>query len=265
MLENILSAVVQTLTKAFVERLLPARVAKSENLDCYPAGSEIKSDYAVETGKRIHYVRDQLLGMSKRQMCELLKLSGVSQLERYESGIEELPIAKSRVFESTFGVNPDYMDGRSNNVFEYFHLCSDRVKHYLSQGYKPVIVCNPCERSDLFCRITFERFDEAFPKIHVGDLLCSFASSGGGRLNIHILIDAMLDAGLSARDARILRVTDTAWAYLVSGRYHINTLQRADRCSDWECQEIWLQWFTESQENRQRWARLESSCALPNS
>lgn len=262
MLENtVLSAVVQALTKAFVERLLPACAPESEKPDLYPAGSETKSDYAVETGKRIHYVRDQLLGMSKRQMCELLKLSSVSQLERYESGIEELPLAKTRVFESTFCVNPDYMDGRSSSVFEYFHLCADEVKHYLSQGYKPVIVCNPCERGDLFCHITFERFDEAFPKVRVGDLLCSFASSGGGRLNIHILIDAMLEAGLSAYDVSVVRVSDTAWAYLESGRYHINTSQRAARCRDWECQEIWFQWFTDSQESRQRWSRVQSSLA----
>lgn len=264
MLENtVLVAVVQSLTKAFVERLLPARAPRTEaeKPALYPAGSEVKSNYAVETGKRIHYVRDQLLGMSKRQMCERLDLSTVSQLERYESGIEEFPLAMSRTFENTFCVNPDYMDGRSDSVFEYFHLCADKVTHYLSQGYKPVIVCNPCERSDLFCHITFERFDEAFPKIHVGDLLCSFASSGGGRLNIEILISAMLDIGLGAHDVRILRITDVAWAYLVSGRYHIHTSQRGSRFSDWECQEIWLKWFAESQKSRQRWERFELSLA----
>lgn len=62
----------------------------------------------------------------------------------------------------------------------------------------------------------------------------------------------MLGADLIASDVRILRITDIAWAYLVSGRYHINTLQRADRGRDW---------FTEGQESRQRWARLESNLA----
>jgi hypothetical protein len=252
MLEStVLGAIVQALTKAVIDRVLPNRTPPAP-VDSYPAGSEVMSAYAVETGQRIHYVRDQLLGLSKRQLCELLDISSVAQLERYEAGIEEFPLALTRTFEGLFNVTADYMDGRSACVFRQFELCTDTAKQYLAQGYTPVIICNPCEREDLFCRITFERHDKAFVEMHVGSLLCSFASSGGGMINIHHLINAMLDLGLGARNVRIVRVTDIAWSSLMYSRYHATTAQINQRFTDFECQEVWAQWFADSVQSRKR-------------
>jgi hypothetical protein len=63
----------------------------------------------------------------------------------------------------------------------------------------------------------------------------------------------MLEMGLGARDVRILRVTDIAWSYLMYSRYHVNTAQLNQRFTDFECQEVWCEWFGSGIESHKRW------------
>mgnify|MGYP003600937317 CR=1 FL=1 len=81
MLEQAGSAVIQEIVGALMSRLLSRKESASSEVE--PSG------YAVDVGERMRVLREELLGFSKRRMCELLGLESVSLLERYESGIEE--------------------------------------------------------------------------------------------------------------------------------------------------------------------------------
>ncbi|MBF8700293.1 helix-turn-helix domain-containing protein [Pseudomonas putida] len=245
MLESAGSVVVQEVVKVLMARLLSRR--KPAINESEPHG------YAVEVGERIRTLREDLLGFSKRRMCELLGLNSVTLLERYESGIEEFPLSLTRRVEELFFLNADFLDGGTVSVFRNFYLCSDECAKYLGEGYEPVLICNPKERSELFCYVTFERNTVGFRELHVGSLLSSFVSSGGGRLNIQCLINAMLDANLPAARAKIYKVSEMAWDAAKFDCYHLNTADLSRRVTDFECCDVWGRWYAESLESRQRW------------
>ncbi|SDV11044.1 helix-turn-helix transcriptional regulator [Pseudomonas mucidolens] len=233
---------------------LKERRSRKQNLPCpqdmRPLVLE-DSSYALAVGEKISFIRTDILNLSLRQLSEILEIKKVSDLEKYESGVEEFPLPLLKKFEACFSVRPAYLDGVSESIFSSFHLCEFEVERYLSQGYNPVVLCCPDERSELFCKIAFERSEGAFSKIVIGDLLCSFASSGGGQINIQILIQALLRRGASYKDVRVLKVTRRAWELMRRGTYY--NQDEFHRCTDWECQEVFARWFSESEASNKRW------------
>lgn len=233
---------------------LKERRGRKHNLPCPPDTRPLvpqNSSYASSIGEKIRFIRSDILNLSLRQLSEILEIKKVSDLEKYEAGLEEFPLVLLKKFEACFSVRPDYLDGLSEGIFAGFHLCKPEVEHYLSQGYNPVVLCRPDERSELFCKIAFERNEGVFSKVVIGDLLCSFASSGGGQLNIQILIHALLARGASYKDVRVLKVTGRAWELMRRGAYYQQ--DNVHRCADWECQEVFVKWFRESEASDRRW------------
>lgn len=249
MLEQAGSAAIQEIVKALMSRLLSPR--EPGNNDPKPTG------YAVDVGERMRVLREELLGFSKRRMCELLGLESVSLLERYESGIEEFPLALTRNVEQLFFLNDEFLDGGTTSVFKDFSLYNDNCAKYLVEGFEPVLICNPNDRDQLFCYVTFERNTLGFRELHVGSLLCSFMSSGGGRLNIQCLIDAMLDADLPLTKARIYKVTEKAWDAARFNCYQTQTADLSSRVTDFDCCDVWVKWYQESKVSRARWLDLD--------
>ncbi|MCC9009417.1 hypothetical protein [Pseudomonas putida] len=256
MLEEAGSTVVQEIIKALMARLLSPK--RSEESESKPTG------YAVDVGERMRMLREDLLGFSKRRMCELLGFESVSSLERYESGTEEFPLALTRKVEQLFFLNEDFLDGGTVSVFKKFDLYGERCAKYLEDGFEPVLICNPNDRDQLFCYVTFERATVGFRELHVGSLLCSFKSNGGGRINIQYLIDAMLDAGLPLTKAKIYKVSEKAWDAARFNCYQAETADLSTRATDFECCDVWVKWYAESTASRARWlehtpTRVDSS------
>ncbi|MBK5411078.1 helix-turn-helix transcriptional regulator [Pseudomonas sp. TH34] len=233
---------------------LKERRSRKQNLPCSqntPALVLTDSSYALSIGEKVRFIRTELLNLSLRQLSEILEIEKVSNLESYELGVEEFPLLVLKKFESYFSINPGYLDGVSEGVFSSFHLCKFEVERYLSQGYEPIILCSPNDRSELFCRVAFKKNDGTFLKVVVGDLLCSFASSGGGQLNIQILIHALLERGASYKDVRVLKVTSRAWELMRRGTYY--NQEDFHRSADWECQDVFIKWFKDSEESNKLW------------
>lgn len=217
------------------------------------------NEYAQEIGRKVRYIREDLLGFSKRQMCEKLNIENVTQLEKYESGAEEIPIHVTRLIEKEYGVDPKYLDGRTSAVFTTFPIDKDVMINYLKDGFSPVIVTAPRSidnNKDLFCYITFERYETDFVRISVGRLLCSFASSGGGRLNLQTLIDAMLDLNIPFNKAQVLMANCFSWEAIQNGIYASETSRRGGRFADFDCGDIWEEWYKQTIVSRQRWEKV---------
>jgi len=246
MLETAGTAAIQAIVKALIDRMLTRKPSA-------PAAPESQS-YAVDVGHRIRILRQDLLGLSMRQMCEVIGLSQVSQLEAFEAGAQEFPLQLTRELEARFFLNPDFLDGGTASVFRSFSVDTPTCAQYLAQGFSPVVICNPSERGDLYSYITFEREAAGYREIHVGNLLCSFNSNGGGRLNLQYLIHALEHVGLLGSAVKIYRVSSRAWEAARFDCYQLKTADVHLRCSDWECMEIWRRWCEESGVRIHSWA-----------
>lgn len=251
MIEWIFSGIGSSLIVCWIQRRLARSPSLAES-NIAPLGEMPTSSYAQGIGEKIRYIRAELLNLSLRQLSEFLEIEKVSQLERYELGLEEFPLPLLKKMEKYFSISAEFFDGVGTCVFTGFELCNQEVERYLSEGYKPFIYCSPHERGELFCRIVFEKQDGQFKKIVVAGLLCSFASKGGGRLNIQILINVIIARAGSYKDVRVLKVSSYAWECIRQGVfYNQDSLHRS---ADWEAQEVFVEWFNESEKANARWA-----------
>ncbi|AZF13017.1 hypothetical protein C4J93_4867 [Pseudomonas sp. R2-37-08W] len=253
MVEWLFSGIGATLVSDWLKK----RESRKQNLFCPQSIQPLvltDSSYALSLGARVRFIRTEILNLSLRQLSEILEIEKVSSLERFELGVEEFPLQVLKKFEAYFSIRPEYLDGISKGIFLNFHLCSSEVERYLSQGYTPLILCCPSERSELFCRVVFKKHDGAFLKVVVGNLLCSFASSGGGQLNIQILIQALLQRNASYTDVRVLKVTNRAWELMRQGSYY--NQDEFHRSADWDCQDVFVKWFKDCEESNKRWNRV---------
>lgn len=258
--EAIAKVIMEKVIGNLIDRALPAR-EEQHQLPHVP-NADNAGDYALEVGGRIRYIRESLLGFSKRQMCEKLNIESVSQLERYESGVEETPIYITRHIEQEFGVNPDYLDGRTQEVFARFSIDKSTMIDYLKLGFTPAIITVPRSieaQGNLYCYITFEKYEANFVRHVTGNLLCSFSSSGGGRLNLQTLIDAMLDLKMTPYGAKVMMATPFSWAAIVNGTYSSETSARIGRFTDYDCLDIWVEWFEQTKVSRDKWDRVDQN------
>ncbi len=252
-IETVGKVVTEKVLGGIFDRAMPADVKLPETMVSQNPNS--LDNYAKEVGGRIRFIRE-CLGFSKRQMCEKLDIKTVTLLEKYESGEKEIPIAITRAIEQKYRINPGYLDGKISAVFSNFSIDKDVMVDYIRQGFTPVIVTEPKfseGRGELYCYLTFEKHHSDFVEHAVGSLLCSFMSSGGGRLNIQTLIDAMLDLGMSYNDAKVLMTTISGWDAIRADRYASETSGRIGRAWDFDCAEIWQNWYEETKESRKRW------------
>lgn len=261
--EAIAKVVMEKVVGNLVDRTLPAR---KEQHQISPApNADNAGDYALEVGGRIWYIRERLLGFSKRQMCEKLNIESVTQLERYESGVEEMPIHITRHIEQEFGVNPDYLDGGTSAVFARFTINKSTMTDYLKLGFTPAIITIPRSieaQGNLYCYITFEKYEADFVRHVVGSLLCSFSSSGGGRLNLQTLIDAMLDLKMPPYEAKVLMATPFSWTAIENGTYSSETSARIGRFTDYDCLDIWVEWYEQTKASRDKWESLDQDASM---
>ncbi len=201
------------------------------------------SEYTYEVGARMRMVREQLLHISKREMTEFLELNSVNVLERYESGVEEYPLLLLKKIEEFFWIERNFVEHGILPVNQRFHLGRVRFINYIEDGYIPNIFCCPTHRSDLFCYIVMKRYQDDFVRVAVADLLCSFASNGGGRSNIGNLIDAMLTKGVDLYKVPVLTAKLSEWTELKNGCFFEYDRDYWGRTTDFECQKIFNSWY----------------------
>lgn len=211
--------------------------------------------YAQTVGARMRFLRESVLKLSLRQMATFLGLEQVGRLERYENGEDEYPLISIKKIEAFFNVREEFTSENSEIIFEQFCLSAKACVRYLQEGYSPLLVCSPFDRNNLFCYQIFHRQVNEFTQIACAGQVGSFASNGGGRMNIQYLIDALftIEKEPSQVYLRVMQANAADWAALSSCQYY-SAYPLAHAWSDFECRRIFDDWYEESEASRQRWA-----------
>lgn len=215
--------------------------------------SQLPERYSTTAGARLKFLREEVLKLSLREMAEFLGIDVISRLEQYESGEDEYPLYFVKKIEEFFRINQRYVETGEGAIFSYFILSQESVSSFITAGYTPILACCPSQRNDLFCYQVFEKVTDGYTQIAFTDRYGSFASSGGGKMNIGYLITALLDAGKTPTAVRILKATEGEWEAISNGSYYSKDPFRRFGCADWECIDIFDSWFKEYKKSRERW------------
>jgi hypothetical protein len=195
-------------------------------------------------------------------MADFYEFNTVSELENYESGFDELPLNSLKKLEGFFYINPKFIEIGQLPIFDDIHLCQENVSEILEEGFSPLIVCCPYDRGDLFCYILYQREDRGLRRIRKADLLCSFASNGGGRMNIQYLINVMIDRKMNPYDLSIFKATKEEWLALEDGNFYDKHPFYRIGGIDQECSNIFNSWYEESRTSHDEWEKRLSSLRL---
>jgi len=196
----------------------------------------------------MRFLRENILQLSLREMAEFFALDSVTSLEKYEHGEQEYPLPLLRKFEDFFSISQDYIGEGDGVIFERFNLSRETVRDYMIAGFSPLLLCCPTDREDLFCYQVFRREVDGYIQLRIANVRGSFASSGGGRMNITYMIESLLEMGLTEYNVRILKVSPREWERIEDGTYYNSSLRFG--FVDTECQDIFLDWFAESHKNK---------------
>jgi hypothetical protein len=209
--------------------------------------------YSTKLGVRLKFLREDVLSISLREMAEFLGIDVISQLERHESGEVEYPLNFVKKIEEFFRIDKRYVETGEGAIFSHFILSQESVSSFVTAGYTPILACCPSDRHDLFCYQVFEKVTDGYTQIAFADRYGSFASSGGGRMNITYLITALLDAGKTPTSVRIIKATEEEWNAISNGSYYSKDPFHRFGCADWECMDIFDSWFEEIEKSRETW------------
>lgn len=212
------------------------------------------SSYQKDLGKRLKFIREEILHLNPRQMATFYGFEKVSSLELCEKGDDELPLSAVERLCEFFFIERLFLEEGKTPIFQSFDITTGKedCQKFLRLGFIPYVLCNPEERYDLFCYIVFFKKDE-YNRVIVSDTVGNFLSSGGGRTNIMNLIEAMLSGGMTSWDAHVLEVDKQVWQKLKDksfyGKYRIYG------SVDIECQDIFERWFNNRKEKYQMWQK----------
>ena len=190
---------------------------------------------------------------SYRKMAEFYSLSSVTKLEDYEMGRKEIPVTLVKKLEEFFFITHNFLDSDKKYIFKNFHLDQDSVSSLLDEGFRPIVACCPYDRGDLYCYIVMHKEENGLSRIVASNLLSSFASSGGGMLNIYELIHAMVEREIPSFRARILKVTENDWKNLENDTYYQNHPFQFTSYNDQECNQIFQEWFKKALDVKDRY------------
>ena len=207
-----------------------------------------EDDYRTSIGKQHKWLREDVLSIKLRDMASFYSLDTVSELEAYERGIKELPMELIANIESFFFLRKNVLDGESRFIFKSFNLSHESLENLFDQGFSPSIACSPLERHDLFCFIVMHKEENGFMRIVVSDLVGSFASSGGGRMNIQYLINILIDRNISCYNLPILTTTKEDWEKLQGNTYYDPKLFHRLGAADRDCMDVFYNWYDETVE-----------------
>ncbi|OOE54560.1 hypothetical protein [Salinivibrio kushneri] len=209
--------------------------------------------YAGVVGARHKKLREDILGISIREMALFYGLHTVSELVDYEEGSKELPqwlIADAIEF---FSLRSDFFDVENTQVFTYFGSSQSVFETFIDNGYRPIIACEPYLNEDRLCRFVFFKTERNVKRIVLSSALGSFnSSSGGGRGLILDLIKATRAKGLTPESVRVVKTIDTEWNDMQYGRFYDNQLFSRFGVIDRENTGIYLNWFFELEKHQEQ-------------
>lgn len=200
-------------------------------------------DYKTRLGAHHESIRSGLLRLSDRQMADFYGFETVTELIEFETGVRELPKNLLMKLCNFFFLKEEIFDLDVEVKFPFKSFCLHyaEIEHYLNDGFKPVIACNPNDRvADLTCSILMTKKENGFNRVISSDRNGRFRSGHGGKMNVEQLIHAMIKAGKYDTDVRIVKVDSEEWSAIQSKKFYQNL-----ECNDldWDCQDIFDRWY----------------------
>lgn len=206
-----------------------------------------KDQYKVVVGKNHKWLREEVLGIRLQEMRQFYGLTKVEDLEAYERGEIELPFSFLKKLTDFFHLKKDLLEDlpQSQAIFSRFDLNLETLTQYLLDGYEPLIACAPSDREDLLCRIIMYKEENGFMRLIASNVEGSFMSNGGGAINIHYLIHAMIKQDYDPWKLSILKVREDEWGALQESSYYSRDLF-VGRHTDRDCHKIFNEWYRDS-------------------
>jgi hypothetical protein len=173
---------------------------------------------AHDLGRNLRRLRE-ILRMEPVDLARIIGCPTGTAIERYESGLEEIPQGLCDALESRLLVNPKFLVDGKMPVFRGFNLgVTDECRALLDSGFSPVLLCAPPGQDLGRAFVVFRKKRDGWEQVAVSDRCGSFVSMGGGRANLRSLAYAMLRSGKS--HAQVLSVCGETWESLAEGRYY---------------------------------------------
>lgn len=207
--------------------------------------------YSEIVGKRHRWLRENILKLSLREMAKFYDLKEVSKIESFENGNVEFPLNLIEKLEEFFFISPHFIDGNKSYIFQSFQLSQASISTLFDKGFKPVITCCPDDREDLFCFIIMYKEENGFVRITTSNLIGSFASSGGGRMNIQYLINELIERKISEYSVPVLMATKNDWERLENDCYYESKILYGVNITDRKCSDIFREWYYEKKHQRE--------------
>ncbi|WP_086930652.1 hypothetical protein [Agarilytica rhodophyticola] len=230
--------------------LVPQKNDSDSNNNESEQGGALSGSYRTAVGQKHRWLREEILDIKLRDMAIFYGLDEVTQLESYELGNIELPMSLIEKVEDFFFLKPDFIDSDISSIFRSFHLCERELAKLFDKGFSATIACCPYNRDDLLCYIVMHKVENKFTRIISSDLIGSFMSSGGGRMNIQYLINEILDRGISNYHVPILTATEDDWEKLEQKCYYDVNLCHRVGAADRACMDIFSLWYEETVKSR---------------
>lgn len=241
-----LAAVLRLIKDSLPKRSQQKREPVETQLDTNgPEG--VNESYRARLGRRHKRLRTEILKLNPREMADFYGFEKVSELEDYEAGKDEFPRSSMQRLEDFFFIRREHIEEGELPIFDSFPLCytKEGCRALLSQGFTPYILTTPQPRDNLFCYVLFYKCENRLDRMVVSNVVSSFSSSGGGRMNIENLIGAMEDLDLDSRHVHILQESPKHWGLLETGVYYNKGMTSFGGAADHECEDIYWQWVTE--------------------
>jgi len=237
----------------------------STRLPAHPIEQQTEQHYQEILGQRHKDLREDILGLSLREMSNLYGLEKASYLKAYEDGADELPNEFIEKLVQIFFVSPEYIQEGINPVFRTFDNYNGRndCLDYLEQNFKPYFLCSPSFEEDGYAYLVFWKEDKGYQRIISSDdkgyrriiradYISCFHSNNGGAISIHNFIEAMLDLNLNPDWLYIsfLNVSSDEWQKLSECRWYEQKLLGGSGEVNSKARDIFEKCFKKVQEER---------------
>ncbi len=222
--------------------------------------------YQEILGQRHKRLREDILGLSLKEISNFYDFETTLYLKKYEEGVDELPNESIEKLVKVFFINPEYIQEGKNPIFRTFDIRDkqDDCRHYLEQDFKPCFLCSPNFTRHGCAYLVFWKEDKGYQRIIssedkgylrmiVADNVNSFYSSGRERTRIiYSLIYAMLDLNLNPDWLYIpfLNIGSDEWEKLSHDCWYSEKMGGYVGTVNNEAQDIFERWFKQVQEKR---------------
>jgi CheY-like chemotaxis protein len=221
------------------EHKTPILVSSSKTQDQYITKEVL---YGVFLGERLRTLREDYLKISGREMAGFLDLETVSELDKFETGKEELPRKCIKEIEEFFFVDRNFLETGKKPVFRSFYVFNKQILNTLfKDGFKPIFLSKPRPRDGLYAFPVLWKKERGFLRI-IATNLSSFHDYGGGKFNILQIINLMLEYKIGEQEVLCVEITSDQWFKLEDGSFFCPNIHELGHI-DYECQEILHLWY----------------------